>query len=116
MLQRAIVSVTLLTAALVAAGCATAPKTPAALSPEGADVAVAVDTPSPRLARPLGGLVVAAEGKDALTAERAAENELRNRAAKMGATLVKIDDSIGQKVLLSDDTRVTLVARAYKGD
>jgi len=103
-------------AVAVAAGCAQEPKTPASLTPEGEQVALAMDRPSPRLARPVGKLRVSAEAKGTQEAERAAEIEVRNRAAKMGATLVKIDDNVGQKVLLSDDSRITLTATAYRAD
>lgn len=117
MLHRRIVSITLtIVAAALAAGCAQEPKTPASLSPEGAEVAVAMDTPSPRLSRPVGKIRVSAAARGLSNAEQAAQWELRNRAAKMGATLVKIDDDIGEVVLLSDETRVTLSATAYRGD
>jgi hypothetical protein len=48
------------------------------------------------------------------TAQQAARNDLRNKAAAMGASLVTVDQNLGEPVLLHDKTKVKLIGRAYK--
>ena len=42
------------------------------------------------------------------------KNDLRNKAAALGASLVTIDESIGETMPLQDKTKVKLAGRAYK--
>ncbi len=90
------------------------PKAPATLSPEGANVEFAQSTPSNKIATLLGTIDVESEAKETTEAESSARAELRNKAASMGATLVTIDNNIGQRAPFSDNVRVTLVGRAYR--
>ena len=49
-----------------------------------------------------------------LAAQQAAKNDLRNKAAALGASLVTIDEDTGEAIPLQAKTKVKLVGRAYK--
>jgi len=84
------------------------------LSPGAENVEFAYDKPSADAYKFLGEVVGVAEAKDPEEAQASAKNDLRNKAAAMGAVLVTIDENTGQAVLLVGKTRVKLVGRAYK--
>jgi hypothetical protein len=84
------------------------------LKPEAETVEFAMEPPSPQTYKLLGQVVGLAASKDADVAQVAARNDLRNKAAALGATLVTIDEDLGEPIPLADKMRVRLVGRAYK--
>jgi hypothetical protein len=84
------------------------------LSPEAENVEFAYEPPSPAAYKLVGTVTGVAAGKDADEAQAAAKNDLRNKAAALGAVLVTIDENTGHPMPLADKTKVTLVGRAYK--
>jgi hypothetical protein len=84
------------------------------LSPQAENVEFAFETPSPAAYKFMGQVIGIAESDDLETAQRSARNDLRNKAAEMGAVLVTVDEDTGKAVLLVNRTRVKLVGRAYK--
>lgn len=100
-------------AALLAA-CADQIPDHVVLQPAGDDVEIATEPPSANAYQVIGEVTGQAEANDLDAAQQAAKNDLRNRAAAIGASLVTIDDDRGEAVLLLGRTRVTLTGRAYK--
>jgi hypothetical protein len=84
------------------------------LTPQAETVEFAMEPPSPDAYKLLGKVVGVAAGKDVDAAQEAAKNDLRNKAAALGASLVTIDENLGEPMPLADKTRVKLVGRAYK--
>ena len=84
------------------------------LEPQAENVEFAYETPSPTAYKFIGQVIGQAVSKDLETAQVSAKNDLRNKAAAMGAVLVTIDEDTGKAVLLANTTRVKLVGRAYK--
>ncbi len=84
------------------------------LKPDAENVEFAAEPPSPHTHTLVGQVVGLAASKDAETAEVAARNDLRNKAAAVGASLVTIDEDLGEPMPLADKVRVRLVGRAYK--
>jgi hypothetical protein len=84
------------------------------LQPAAQDVDFAMEPPSTATFMLVGEVTGVAAANDAEAAQDAARNDLRNKAAALGASLVTIDESIGQMMLLQDKTKVKLVGRAYK--
>jgi hypothetical protein len=84
------------------------------LAAQAENVEFAVDPPSPRTFTLVGEVTGQAAANDPDTAQQAARNDLRNRAAAMGASLVTIDVNVGEPMLLQERTKVKLVGRAYK--
>jgi hypothetical protein len=84
------------------------------LQPAGEDVDFAMEPPSPNSFMLIGEVTGIAAANDLDAAHDAAKNDLRNKAAALGATLVTIDEDIGEALPLQDKTRVKLVGRAYK--
>ena len=70
-------------------------------------------SPSRRRARTaykvVGQVIGVAAANDDEVAQVAAKNDLRNKAAALGASLVTIDENLGEAVPLSDKTKVKLV-------
>ena len=85
-----------------------------ALQPAAEGVDFAMKPPSPDTFMLIGEVTGVAAANDADTAQDAAKNDLRNKAAALGASLVTIDEAIGQVMPLQDKTKVKLVGRAYK--
>jgi hypothetical protein len=85
-----------------------------ALQPAAEEVDFAVEPPSPNSFALVGKVVGVAAASDLDTATQAARNDLRNKAAALGATLVTIDEDVGTALPLQDKTKVRLVGRAYK--
>jgi hypothetical protein len=84
------------------------------LKPEGENVEFAYEPPSPAAYKMIGQVVGIAAANDAEAAQESAKNDLRNKAAEMGAVLVTIDENTGSAMPLADKTKVKLVGRAYK--
>jgi hypothetical protein len=85
-----------------------------ALQPAAEGVDFATEVPSPDTFMLIGEVTGLAAANDAETAQAAAKNDLRNNAAALGASLVTIDETIGQALPLQEKTKVKLIGRAYK--
>ena len=101
-------------ALLVLAGCASQLPEHVALQPAAQEVDIAFETPSRNTFADVGKITAEGAGKEVDEAQAAARNDLRNKAAALGATLVTIDQETGEGVLLQGKTLVTLVGHAYK--
>lgn len=84
------------------------------LLPQGEDVEFALEPPSPRSYKLVGEVSGLAAANDPEAAQQAAKNDLRNKAAALGATLVTIDANFGEPMPLQDKTKVKVMGRAYK--
>jgi hypothetical protein len=84
------------------------------LQPQGESVEIAADSPSLTAYKLLGTVKGQAAARDLDTATTAARNDLRNKAAALGATLVTVDEDIGQPMGLEGKTRVVMTGRAFK--
>ena len=84
------------------------------LQPAAEDVDFAMEPPSPNTFMLVGEVTGVAAANDPDAAQDAARNDLRNKAAALGASLVTIDENIGEMMPLQDKTKVKLVGRAYK--
>jgi hypothetical protein len=84
------------------------------LQPQAENVEFAYEPPSAESYKELGHVKGQALGKDPDLALEQAKNDLRNKAAALGAALVTIDENVGALVPLTDETKVTLTGRAYK--
>jgi hypothetical protein len=104
----------LLAAALLFCGCAEDFPAHVALVPAGESVEIAVEQPGVDGYVLVGTVTGIAASNDLDTATEAARNDLRNKAAALGATLVTVDEDTGEALLLENKTKVKLVGRAYK--
>jgi Domain of unknown function (DUF4156) len=84
------------------------------LQPAAERVDFAMEPPSSSTFMLVGEVTGVAAANDAEVAQDAARNDLRNKAAALGASLVTIDEATGEMMLLQDKTKVKLVGRAYK--
>jgi hypothetical protein len=84
------------------------------LQPQAENVEFAYEPPSSESYKEVGHVQGQALGKDPELALEQAKNDLRNKAAALGAALVTIDENVGALVPLTDETKVTLTGRAYK--
>jgi hypothetical protein len=84
------------------------------LQPAAEDVDFAMEPPSKNTFTLIGKVTGIAAANDLDTAQTAARNDLRNKAAALGASLVTIDENVGEGLPLQDKTKVKLVGRAYK--
>jgi len=84
------------------------------LKPAAEDVDFAMEPPSKNTFALIGNVTGIAAANDLDTAQTAARNDLRNKAAALGASLVTIDENVGEALPLQDKTKVKLVGRAYK--
>jgi hypothetical protein len=85
-----------------------------ALQPAAEQVDFAMEPPSHDMFMLIGEVTGIAAANDPDTAEDAAKNDLRNKAAFLGASLVTIDENIGEAMPLQDKVKVKLIGRAYK--
>jgi hypothetical protein len=84
------------------------------LSPQGEQVEIIPETP-PAGAYVLVGLVASeAAGATVEAAEDSARNDLRNKAAAMGASVVVIDEDSGSGMPMQKKAKVSISARAFK--
>jgi hypothetical protein len=84
------------------------------LQPQAENVEFALEPPSPGSYKLLGEVSGQAAANDVEVAQQAAKNDLRNKAAALGATLVTVDVNLGEPMPLQEKTRVKVVGRAYK--
>jgi hypothetical protein len=87
---------------------------PVALTPEGDEVEMAVGEPSGNRYDLVGSVNGEAYGKDIEDATRWAKNDLRNKAAKMGAMLVSIDETTGDRGIFDERVHIKVAGRAFK--
>jgi hypothetical protein len=87
---------------------------PVALTPAGDEVEMAVGEPSGNRYDLIGSVTGEAYGKDAEDATRWAKNDLRNKAAKMGAMLVSIDETTGDRGMFDERVHIKVSGRAFK--
>ena len=99
---------------LLLVGCAEQIPDHVALQPPGENVEFATEPPSSNTFKLVGEVSGQGAAKDPDEAQQAARNDLRNKAAALGASLVTIDVDLGEPVFLQDKTKVKLVGRAYK--
>jgi hypothetical protein len=95
-------------------GCAEQIPDHVELQPPGENVEFAAEPPSPNAYKLVGEVTGVGAANDPDTAQQAARNDLRNKAGAMGASLVTIDENLGELMLLRDKTKVRLIGRAYK--
>jgi hypothetical protein len=84
------------------------------LQPQGETVEFATEPPSANTYKLVGQVTGEAAANDPEVAVEAAKNDLRNKAAAIGASLVTIDLNLGEPMPLQDRTKVKVVGRAYK--
>jgi hypothetical protein len=96
------------------AGCVDQVPEHVELVPAAEDVDFVYEPPSPHAYKNVGDVKGVAAGVDIDSAREAARNDLRNKAAALGATIVTIDQNLGEPVLLLNKTKVTLMGRAFK--
>jgi hypothetical protein len=84
------------------------------LMPAAAEVDFAEEPPSTDGYKMVGQVTGTAAAHDPDAAEEAARNDMRNKAAALGATVVTIDQNKGEALPLQDKTKVELVGRAYR--
>ncbi len=95
-------------------GCAEQIPDHVELLPQAETVEFATEPPSANTFKLVGEVHGEAAARDVDTAQQAARNDLRNKAAALGASLVTIDEDVGESLLLQEKTKVKLVGRAYK--
>lgn len=100
-------------AAVALLACAEVPEH-VELQPEAENVEFAYEAPSPEAYKEVGKVTGLAQGTDAEVVTEAAKNDLRNKAAALGATIVTIDQNVGRGVPLSNKLTVKLTGRAFK--
>jgi hypothetical protein len=84
------------------------------LLPLGANVELAAEPPSPNAYALVGQVTGQGAANDPDVAQQAATNDMRNKAAALGASIVIIDESLGEALPLQDKTKVKVLGRAYK--
>src|SRR5437879_12572128 len=84
------------------------------LVPQAEGVEFALEPPSSQTFKLVGQVAGQAAANDLETAQQAAKNDLRNKAAAIGASLVTIDVDLGEPMPLQDKTKVRLVGRPNK--
>jgi Domain of unknown function (DUF4156) len=84
------------------------------LLPQGENVEFALEPPGPGAYKLVGEVSGLAAANDPDVAQQAAKNDLRNKAAALGATLVTVDLNLGEPMPLQDKTKVKVTGRAYK--
>lgn len=99
---------------LALSGCAEAVTPLPALTPQGSTVEFAMDSPSRNSHEFLGFVEVAEESKETYEATNLARTQLRNKAADLGASLVKVEYETGERVWFEDRVRVRVVGKAFR--
>jgi hypothetical protein len=84
------------------------------LTPEAEQVEFAYETPSAEAYKMVGQVEGVAAANDEEQATLAAKNDLRNKAAALGAVIVEIVSDTGSPMPLESKTKVKVVGRAYK--
>jgi hypothetical protein len=84
------------------------------LASAGAAVEIVYEAPSLHAYSQVGEVTGSGVSVDAEEAAAIAKNDLRNKAGALGATLVTVDQNLGEPMLLVGKTKVTVLGRAYK--
>jgi len=87
---------------------------PVDLTSQGTSIEIVVEAPSVSSHTLVAVIHAQATGSDLDAATAFAKNDLRNKAAALGASLVTIDETKAEPVHLQNMTTVQLVGRAYK--
>jgi hypothetical protein len=96
-------------------GCVDALPDKVNLAPEASTVEVVTDPPNPEVYEPVGEVAAQVIGREVGEAFRQAFNELRNQAAKKGATFVAVEEVQSRAAWdFSGRTVVSLVGTAYR--
>ncbi len=96
-------------------GCVETLPEQVALVPGADDVEVIADQPNSDIYEPIGGVTARVMATEVSSAVREAKNELRNQAAKKGATFVSVDDVSSRASWdLRNKTVVSMTGTAYK--
>jgi hypothetical protein len=99
---------------LTLAGCAASLPQDIKLTPEGEQVDFAADVPSPDAYTVVGTVKADAAGPTIDAAIASAKNDLRNKAAALGASLLYIDDTKPDQEFTRDLRIAHVTARAFK--
>jgi hypothetical protein len=83
------------------------------LQPSAQQVEFAQDPPSPNVYRLVGTLTGEAAGPTPDSARVSATNDLRNKAAALGATFVTVDEDEAEMLPLQDKAKSVVTGRAY---
>src|SRR5579871_6043377 len=89
-------------------GCSEALPDHVQLLPAGEQVEFAAEPPSPNSFKLLGQVESAAVAEDVDVSQQAARNDLRNKAGKMGASLVTVDQDLAEPLPLTYKVKVHL--------
>lgn len=104
----------LLLALVLVPACVTEASGPVPLLPQAEHVEFAMDTPSKDAYALVGELRGEASDKDPDAARAFARNDLRNKAAALGATFVTADEETGERLFMQNKTKAVVRGRAYK--
>lgn len=99
---------------LALAACAGSIPDHVELTPQAENVEFAYETPGADAYQEIGKVTGVAQGNDTDATTEAAKNDLRNKAAALGATVVTVDENVGKAVPLTNQVRVEVTGRAYK--
>jgi hypothetical protein len=96
------------------AACGPAMPENVVLKADAQNVEFATETPSPDAYSLVGTITSDTAGKEIDDAILSAKNDLRNKAAAMGATLVIVDETVPDKDFVREKRIVHLKGRAFK--
>jgi hypothetical protein len=104
-----------LSSSILLTGCAETLPERVGLVPGAEDVEVIGDQPNRDIYEPIGGVTARVMSTEVSAAVREAKNELRNQAAKKGATFVSIDEVTSRASWdLRNKTVVSITGTAYR--
>jgi uncharacterized protein DUF4156 len=103
-----------LLACVLSLGCAESLPEHVELQPAAEHVEFALEPPSANTYKMVGQVEGASTASDPDVAQQAAHNDLRNKAAALGASLVTVDQNLAEPLPLTYKMKVRLVGRAYK--
>jgi hypothetical protein len=112
-MSRAVLLTCVLTCVLTF-GCAEALPEHVELQAAGEHVDFAAEPPSADAYKLLGQAEGTAAATDLEVAQQAARNDLRNKAAAMGGSLVTLDQNLAEPLPLTYKMKVRLVGRVYQ--
>jgi hypothetical protein len=105
---------TVLLACVLTFGCAESLPEHVELQAAGEHVDFAAEPPSAHSYRLLGQVEGTAAATDLDVAQQAARNDLRNKAAAIGGSLVTVDQNLAEPLPLTYKMKVRLVGRVYQ--
>jgi hypothetical protein len=103
-----------LLACVLLLGCAESLADHIPLQPAAESVEFAAEPPSAHSYKCLGPVTGVAAAKELDVAQQAARNDLRNKTAALGGSLVTVDQNLAEPLPLTDKMKVRLIGRAYK--